>query len=138
MNPSSSSSTSINEKTNVLRRSARIANLEHKESKSNMFVSSKAQSRKTNKISHLKASAPVQPHCDVDIRINSGPNINAESVVDDDKISHDSADCNASFSKLVHPNRKTNVLPNLNRNKKDKLQYPKSNDPIWKEKKMGL
>ena len=99
------------------RRSARIANLEHKENKSSTFVKLNAQSRKTSKIPHKEASAPVQSHCDIDFKFVQNYNINIESKVDDGRIPLDTVDCNASSPKQ-HPIRNSNVPPTKERNKK--------------------
>ena len=47
-------------------------------------------------------------------------------------MSSETIDCNVS-KENQHPNRNSNLLPNFERNKKDKLQLPSSNSPIWKE-----
>jgi hypothetical protein len=112
------------------RRSSRIANMEHKKKKTSTFVSS-AQSRKTNQISLKEASVQVQPHSDVDINVVHNANINIESKVEEGK-PLDSNDYNASPPKQ-HPNRNSNIPQTAERNKKEKLQLPKSYDPIWKE-----
>lgn len=109
------------------RRSSRIANLEQKGSKGTF--ESKAQSRKTSKISLKEASVRVQPHSNVGISI---ANINVESKVEDGKIPLDPDDYNASPPKQ-HPIRNSNVPQTAERNKKQKLNIPKSNDPVWKE-----
>ena len=110
------------------RRSSRIANLEQKGTKSETFEG-KAQSRKTSKISLKEASVRVQPHSDVDIDI---VNINVESKVDDSKIPLDPDDYNVSTPNQ-HPVRNSNVPQTAERNKKEKLNIPKSNDSVWKE-----
>jgi hypothetical protein len=109
------------------RRSSRIANLEQKGSKGTF--ESKAQSRKTSKISLKEASVRVQPHSNVGISI---ANTNVESKVEDGKIPLDPDGYNASPPKQ-HPIRNSNVPQTTERNKKQKLNIPKSNDPVWKE-----
>jgi hypothetical protein len=59
-------------------------------------------------------------------------NINVESKVEDGKIPLDPDDYNASPPKQ-HPIRNSNVPQTAERNKKQKLNIPKSNDPVWKK-----
>lgn len=104
-----------------IRRSARIAKIREIEepNKSSKFDSS-AQDLIVNK--SPETANPVQHHS-VDIPIN-------ESRVDG-VITPESFDCNVSSLKQ-HPIRDSNLLMDFNRSKKEKLQYPGVNDPIWK------
>ena len=83
---------------------------------------SSVQSSKENK-SPSETSIPVQHHSTTHC---------SESKVNLDSKSSEANDCNVS-KQNQHPNRKSNLLPNFERNKKDKLQLPSSNSPIWKE-----
>jgi len=124
---SSSISNSLSIAQNNPRRSSRIANMEQKGTKPKGTFDRVAQSHKTNKISPQEASVRVQPHSDVDIKTN----INVESKVEDGKIPSTSDDYNASPKQ--HPTRNSNVPQTAERNRKEKLKIPKSNDPVWKE-----
>lgn len=105
-----------------IRRSSRIKQLQEAKirNKSN-FVSS-AQNHKVNK-SPLTTAFPVQHH---------STTIRSESKVNQTNTSVEAADCNVANQNL-HPNRMSNLLRNFERNKKEKLQLPAPNDPIWKE-----
>ena len=99
--------------------SARIAKLREIENKRSKFDSS-AQDSIVNK--SPETANLVQYHS-FDILIN-------ESKVDG-VITPESFDCNVSNLKQ-HPIRESNLLTDFNRSKKEKLQYPSVNDPIWK------
>ena len=99
----------------------KTANTDIKMNKPSTFVDS-AHGHMTSK-SFLQASIPVQSH---------STRVSSKSTVKDDKTLPEANDCYAS-NLNIHPIRDSNVLPTLERNKKDKLQLPKSCDPVWKE-----
>jgi hypothetical protein len=75
-----------------------------------------------------EASVPVQSHCpDIGFSNNIG-----ESKDKDRILLLESNDCQAS-SPNQHSNRDSNAFPTLERDKKVKLQLPKSDDPKWFE-----
>ena len=100
----------------ILRRSSRLASKEIMKDNSSEFKSF-AHSVKTNKSPETSIPAP-----------NHSVNRD-ESKEEEVKFASKSDDCYS----LTHPNRNSNLLPSDERNKKDKLQLPSPNDPIWKD-----
>ena len=104
------------------RRFTRHQTLDTKVRNSPSLFESSVQYRKVNK-SPSETSIPVQPH---------SVTICSESTVKETNLSSVAADCNVS-TQNQHTNRKSNVLPNFERNKQETLQLPSNNDPIWKD-----
>ena len=110
-------SSKIASSSNLLRRSSRLAALqEHKKDNLSEFKSSPLSSVTASK--SPETSIPAPNHS-----TSSG-----ESEEEEVKFASKSNDCYVS-----HPNRNSNLLPSDNRNKKEKLQLPSPNDPIWKD-----
>ena len=109
--------------SSTIRRSARLAKLREIEEpiQPSKFVSS-AHDSFVNQ-SPLETTNPVQHHS-VDIPINESK--------EDEVITSESFDCNVSNLKQ-HNIRDSNLLPDFDRSKKEKLQLPNSTDPIWKD-----
>ena len=112
-------SSKIDSSVPPIRRSSRIQELQKVKirNKPSKFVSS-AQTRK----SPVETAIPVQHH---------STTIRSESKVDQQNVD-EAIDCNVS-NQNQHPTRISNLLPNFERNKQEKLQLPSPNDPIWKE-----
>ena len=92
-----------------LRRSSRLARTENKENKTSMFESSAhSHINVSSKSPIVEATIPVQHH-------SSSNTIITESIIEDVKMASDMTDCYASNPKH-HPNRKSNILPTLERN----------------------
>lgn len=89
-----------------------------------MSESSTLSHQKVTDKSYLETSIPIQPHSDVNI-------INTESLAEDVKMASSSNDCYVS-NQNHHAIRKSNILPSLERHKKEKLKLPATNDPVWK------
>lgn len=106
----------------TVRRSARFAKIGEIEEpiQPSKFVSS-AHDSFVNQ-SPLETTNPVQHHS-VDSHINESK--------EDEVFTSEFFDCYVSDLKQ-HNIRDSNLLPDFDRSKKEKLQLPSSNDPIWK------
>ena len=96
-----------------LRRSSGLACTENKENKTSTSERARSHINVSSKSPIVEATIPVQHH-------SSSNTITTESIIEDVKMASDMTDCYASNPKQ-HPNRKSNILLTLERNKKKQL-----------------